>query len=71
MRESTASLRVAYEGVVAQLETRKKRMQESDEEIAGVYIIMFGVNYVQSACAVEKMYCERVYAGEVQRDRMV
>ncbi|KAF5843268.1 hypothetical protein DUNSADRAFT_70 [Dunaliella salina] len=35
LRESTATSRDAYEGAVAQLNTRKKRMQESDEEIAG------------------------------------
>eukprot|EP00983_Pelagomonas_calceolata_P116235 1160280-Pelagomonas_calceolata.AAC.1 len=39
LRESTATSRVAYEGVVAQLDTRKKRMQESDEEIAGGWML--------------------------------
>lgn len=35
IREQTAISRVAYEGAVAQLEARRKRMQESDDEIAG------------------------------------
>ena len=51
--------------------TVRECLQERDKAIAGVYIIMFCVNYVSSACAVQKMYCERVYAGEVQRDRVV
>ena len=48
--------------------TVRECMQERDKAIAGVYIIMFCVNYVSSACAVQKMYCERVCVQERDKE---